>query len=255
MTAMKYIYHIVIIIGLSLFSLVQVQAQTKQEADGAYAKEQYQKASEIYSQLLQKEGKSAMLYFNLGDCYYRMGDMTKAVLNYQRAKQLEPGNKKIRHNLKLAQSKVADQIVPQSEMFFVTWTKAWMGTKTADGWASLAVTMFVLLLIGVAVYLFCPKMWLRKTGFFGALFFLLLTVVFHIFAVCQKKAVMDEPGAVVIAPVMEVKATPAATAARLFELHEGVTVSVIDNSMNDWKEILLEDGRSGWVRTSQLELI
>lgn len=253
---MKHIYNIFIVIGLCLFTVFQtVQAQSKQEADEAYAKEQYQKASVIYSQLLQKNGKSAVLYFNLGDCYYRMNDMTKAVLNYQRAKQLEPGNKKIRHNLKLAQSKVTDQIVPKSEMFFVTWTKAWMGTKTANGWATNAIIAFILLLVGVAVYLFCSKIWLRKVGFFGALFFLLLTVVFHIFAYQQKKMILEEPEAVVVAPLMEVKTTPVNTATKQFELHEGVTVTVIDNSMRDWKEIELVDGRSGWVHTSQLEFI
>lgn len=253
---MKNIYRICILLSLCLSVFFQtVQAQTKQDADAAYAKEEYQKASVIYSQLLQKGGKSAVLYFNLGNCYYRMDDMTKAVLNYQRAKQLDPGNKKIRHNLKLAQSKVSDQIVPKSEMFFVTWTKAWIGTKTADGWASCAVTVFILLLAGVAVYLFCTKLWLRKIGFFGALLFLLLTIVFNIFAYQQKKKITATPDAVLTASVVEVKNSPVNTAAKLFELHEGVTVTVIDNTMDEWKEIELDDGRTGWVRSSQLELV
>lgn len=253
---MKHIYNIFIIACLNLFILLPaVHAQTKHDADVAYGKEQYQKASEIYTQLLQKEGKSSVLYFNLGDCYYRMNDMTKAVLNYQRAKQLDPGNKKIRHNLKLAQSKVADQIVPQSEMFFVTWIKAWNSTKTADAWGTCAIVTFILILAGTAVYLFSSRVLLRKVGFFGALFFVFLTIVFNIFAYQQKKLVTDEPLAVVTVPLIDVKSAPAGAAARQFELHEGITVTIIDNSMKDWKEIKLEDGRNGWVRTSQLELI
>lgn len=253
---MNHIYHLFIIVCLNLFVLLPtVHAQSKQDADEAYRKEQYQKASEIYTRLLQKEGKSAVLYFNLGNCYYRMNDMTKAVLNYQRAKQLEPGNEKLRHNLKLAQSKVTDQIVPQSEMFFITWIKAWRSTKTADGWAAFAITAFIIVLIGVAAYLFSSKIIVRKIGFFGSIFFLILTIIFNIFAYYQKRMVTDEPVAVVTAPLMEVKSAPANAATRQFELHEGVTVTVIDNSMKDWKEIVLEDGRNGWVRTSQLELI
>lgn len=253
---MRHICHIFIVMCVSLFSVFQVgAAQTKQEADEAYSKEQYQKASEIYSQLLVKNGRNAVLYFNLGDCYYRMNDFTKAILNYQRAKQLDPGNSKIRHNLKLAQSKVTDQIVPESEMFFVTWTKAWMGTKTANAWGACAITTFILILIGVAVYLFCVKLWLRKVGFWGSLICLAFTVVFNIFAYNQKKKVTVEPDAVVMAPLVEVRTTPVTTAAKQFVLHEGVTVTVVDNSMKDWKEIQLEDGRSGWVQSSQLELI
>lgn len=244
-----------IIICLCLCSVFQAMAQTKQEADEAYAKEQYQKASQIYSKLLQENGKSAILYFNLGDCYYRMNDMPKAVLNYQRARQLEPGNSKIRHNLKLAQGQLADQFVPQSEMFFVTWTKAWMDTRTSDGWASCAIVMFVLLLAGIAVYLFCNKIWLRKVGFFGALLCLLLCVLFNIFGHYQKNKVTETPQAVVMAPVVEVKSTPASMSAKQFELHEGTTVTITDNSMQDWKGIELEDGRTGWVRAEQLEII
>lgn len=232
-----------------------LDAQTKQDADGAYAKEQYQKASQVYVRMLQENGKSATLYFNLGDCYYRMGDMTKAVINFQRALQIEPGNSKIRHNLRLAESKVTDQITPQSEMFFITWIKDWRGTKTANGWSSSAIVAFILLLATVALYLFGTRMWLRKTGFFAALFCLLLTVVFNIFAYQQRVLTTETPLAVVTAPLMDVKSAPAQDASRQFELHEGVSVRIIDNSMDAWKEIQLADGRTGWVRTSQLEQI
>lgn len=252
---MKTIYRFLIIMCLCTAGLQTVCAQDKAEADQAYAKEQYQKASQIYMQLLQKEGKSPELFFNLGDCYYRMDDMTKAVINYQRALQLDPGNRKIRHNLNLAQSKVVDQITPQSEMFFITWIKDWRDMKTADDWASSALVAFILLLVAVAFYLFGSKLWLRKTGFFAALIFLILTVLYNVFAYQQKTLIMETPQAVVTAVSMDVRTAPSLSASKQFELHEGISIRIIDNSMNDWKEIQLIDGRTGWVRTSQLELI
>lgn len=254
---MKAIYkvYLALCLWLGVCNVLPAFAQNKQEADNAYAREQYQKASQIYSQLLQKGGKSPELFFNLGDCYYRMGDMTKAVISFQRARQLAPGDKKIRHNLRLAQSKLTDQIAPQSEMFFVTWTKDWRDAKTADGWAVSGIVAFILLLAFTAVYLFGQKVWLRKTGFFAALFCLFLTIVYNVFAFQVKALVNDTPLAVVTAAAMNVNSTPSPTSNKLFELHEGTSVRVIDNSMKDWKEVKLQDGRTGWVRASQLEMI
>lgn len=252
---MNLIYRIFIIMCLCLTGIQTAFSQSKQDADQAYAREQYQKASLIYKQLLQKNGKSPELFFNLGDCYYRMDDMTKAVINYQRALQLDPGNRKIRHNLNLAQSKVTDQITPQSEMFFITWIKDWRGTKTADSWAASAIVVFILLLASVGVYLFCSRLWIRKAGFFAAFLFLILTILYNIFAYQQKVLVTERPQAVVTAALMEVKSAPASGSSKQFELHEGVSLRIIDNSMKDWKEIELIDGRTGWVRSSQLELI
>lgn len=232
-----------------------LSAQTKEDADRAYGQEQYQKASLIYERLLKEHGQSAMLYMNLGDCYYRMDDMPRAVLNFQRARRLDPGDGQIRHNLKLAQSRITDQIVPQSEMFFVTWTRSWMQTHTAFQWGCIALGVFVLTLAGLALYLFCNRIWLRKTGFFGALVCLLLTVIFNLFAWRQKVALAGNPLAVVMSPAAEVKNTPATTSGKAFELHAGTTVKVTDNSLKDWKGIELEDGRTGWIRTSVLEMV
>ena len=61
------------------------------------------------------------LYYNLGNAYYRMDDITHAVLAYERALLLSPGDTDVRFNLQMARSKTIDKIVPESEMFFVTW--------------------------------------------------------------------------------------------------------------------------------------
>ena len=95
-------------------------AVTKAQADSAYQQEHYQQAAQIYEQLL-KRGESADLYYNLGNAYYRMDDITHAVLAYERALLLSPGDADVRFNLQMARSKTIDKIVPESEMFFVTW--------------------------------------------------------------------------------------------------------------------------------------
>lgn len=106
---------------------------TKANADSAYANQQYQQAIKDYEELL-TEGVSAEIYYNLGNAYYRTDNITRAVLNYERALLLSPGDRDIRFNLQMARSKTIDKITPESEMFFFTWYHALVNLLSVDGW-------------------------------------------------------------------------------------------------------------------------
>ena len=70
---------------------------TKAEGDSAYMKNDFASAIQVYEALLTK-GEAADLYYNLGNSYYKSGDIAKAILNYERALLLQPGNGDIRAN-------------------------------------------------------------------------------------------------------------------------------------------------------------
>lgn len=245
----------IIIILLACIGFAPVlMAQTKAEADSAYGKEMYDKAIQIYSTLLQ-QGESADIYYNLGNCYYKKDNIAKAVLNYERAALIEPGDGNIRFNLELARSKTIDKITPESEMFFVTWYRALVNVTGVDGWARLAVGAFLLMLLSFALFLFAEKVVLKKIGFFCAIGLLFLVIFSNIFAYQQQVRLSERIGAVVMASSVVVKSTPNESGTDLFVLHEGTRVEVIDDTMKDWKEIRLADGKVGWMRKEQMEII
>ena len=229
-------------------------AVTKAEADSAYVRGDYQQAIAKYEALL-KLGASAELYYNLGNAYYRTENIPEAVLNYERALLLSPGDRDIRFNLQIARSKTFDKIVPESEMFFVTWYRSLVSMMSVDAWARTALVSLALTIILLLVYLFSDRLWLRKSGFFGGVALLLLFVVANIFAWQQKQELLNRKGAIVFAPAITVKSTPAANGTDLFILHEGTKVVITDNSMKDWKEIRLADGKQGWVESKHVRVI
>jgi tetratricopeptide (TPR) repeat protein len=229
-------------------------AVTKVEADSAYARGQYQQAISDYEALL-KNGASADLYYNLGNAYYRTENITRAVLNYERALLLSPGDRDIRFNLQLAQSKTIDKIVPESEMFFITWYHSLVNLMSVDGWARTAIFSLTLVIILSLLYLFSERIWLRKIGFFGGFVLLLLFVLSNIFAWQQKQNLLFRKGAIVVAPLVTVKSTPAKNGTDLFILHEGTKVNITDGSMKGWKEIRLADGKEGWIESNKIETI
>jgi tetratricopeptide (TPR) repeat protein len=229
-------------------------AVTKVEADSAYARGEFQQAIKDYEALL-KQGASADLYYNLGNAYYRTENITRAVLNYERALLLSPGDRDIRFNLQIAQSKTIDKIVPESEMFFFTWYRTLVNLMSVDGWARTSLVSLALVIILLLVYLFSNHIWLRKIGFFGGIVLLLLFVISNVFAWQQKQNLLFRKGAIVIAPSVTVKSTPANNGTDLFVLHEGTKVMITDSSMKDWKEIRIADGKEGWIESKQLEEI
>jgi tetratricopeptide (TPR) repeat protein len=235
-------------------SFVNASALTKAEADSAYMAGNYQQAVALYDSLLQ-QGVSTELYYNMGNCYYRLDDMTHAVLYYERALLLSPGDGDVRFNLQMARSKTIDKIVPESEMFFVTWYRSVVSLASADGWGRMAVAFFLLTAILALLYLFTNRMWMRKTGFFGALVMLLCFVLCNIFGYSQKKDFENRRGAIIMESAVNVKSTPAHDGTDLFILHEGTKVTIIDNTMREWKEIRVSDGKRGWLETKQIEVI
>ncbi|MBQ4386043.1 MAG: BatD family protein [Prevotella sp.] len=229
-------------------------AVTKAEADSAYAKEQYQQAARDYEALL-RQGVSAELYYNLGNCYYRMDQITQAVLSYERALLLSPGDRDIRFNLQMARSKTIDKITPESEMFFVTWYRSLVNLQSVDAWARLALIALVVAIVLALVYLFSDRIWLRKVGFFGGIALLLVFVLSNLFAWQQKRGLDHRTGAVIVRSAVNVKSTPSQNGTDLFILHEGTRVTITDDSMRGWKQVRVADGKEGWLETKEIEVI
>lgn len=233
---------------------LSANAITKQNADVEYAKGNYQQAIKDYQEIL-KTGVSSEIYYNLGNAYYRTDNITQALLAYERALQLSPGDNDIRFNLQYARSKTIDKITPETEMFFVTWYNSLVNFTSVDRWANTAIISIVMALLLILVFLFAPQMWARKSGFYGSAVFLLLFAFANLFAFQQKHELETKQGAIVIAPTVNVKKTPAASGTDVFVIHEGTRVDITDRGMKQWRGIKLADGREGWLKTSQIEEI
>ena len=244
-----------ILLAIMIFAIpAPATAITKKNADDEYKKGNYMQAIRDYEELL-KKGPGVELYYNLGNAYYRTDNITRAVLNYERALLLSPGDDDIRFNLQMARSKTIDKITPKSEMFFVTWYKSLVNFTSIDGWANTAIVSIAIALLLILCYLFGKKILIRKAGFYGAMFFVLLFIASNIFAYEQRRILTRRTGAIITSTSAALKKTPVANSEYNTIIHEGSRVEIIDDTMKDWKLVELEDGREGWIQSSQMERI
>ena len=227
---------------------------TKAQGDSAYMRNDYASAIQIYESLL-KKGEAAEIYYNLGNSYYKADDIAKAILNYERALLLQPGNADIRANLEIARSKTIDKVVSVPDIFFVAWVKSLINCLSVDAWAKLGIVFFILLLISFSLFFLFKQIVWKKSGFIAGIVFLFLVVLSNIFASEQKSELVNRNKAIILSPSVTVRSTPSESGTSLFILHEGHKIEVKDNSMREWKEIRLEDGKVGWVPTSAIEVI
>lgn len=247
-----------LIIFLFVFSAGKVSSQEIRSlvdsANQYYSEGRYEQAINHYKQILDKGYESAGIYYNLGNAYYKANQLAPAILNYERARLREPGNEDIKYNLQLARSQITDKIENIPEFFITRWIRQLIDVFPSDIWAIISMLTFVAFLALFSVYLYGQRMGLKKAGFWVGLLALAIAVASFVFASRQKEEVMNSEQAIVFAPKVTVKSSPAESGTDLFVIHEGTKVYIEDN-MGEWYEISLSDGSQGWLRKKNVEQI
>ncbi|MDR2469470.1 MAG: tetratricopeptide repeat protein [Tannerella sp.] len=228
--------------------------ETLREAETAYAQEDYAKAIELYESVLKTYGDSYEVYYNLGNACYKAGKIAAAILNYERALLIRPGDRDIRHNLEIAGTRTVDHIEPLGDLLLSQWFRAVQHLFAVDTWATIGLITFILFAGCLALFFFDKRMFLRKTGFYTGIALFIIVLFANIFAWNERKALTERNGAIVFAPTVTVKSTPDAGGLDLFVLHEGTKV-FIRSVIGEWNEIELEDGSIGWIHRKDIEKI
>ena len=221
----------------------------------AYSQGQWKAAEQNWKGIADAGLTSPVLCCNLGDAFFKDGDYPSAILWYERALKLDPSYKDARFNLDLAAAQVQDRIDSVPEFFLVGWARSFCYLLSSDAWAVLSCILLALALAALLIFLLSQGSGARKAGFFSALILALLFLLAVSAAGWQKSEFERADEAIVMKPVVPVKSAPSRGDSKdLFILHEGTKVRIID-SVGDWNNVSLSDGRQGWMPSETLEII
>ena len=241
--------------------LISFQAGFSQEAriqlsqaNQLYREAQYQKAAQLYEQVLKNGYESAALYYNLGNCYFKLENIPAAVLSYERAKRLSPRDEDVSYNLRLANLRVVDKIEPLPQLFFIEWWNGFLTLFSSDGWAIAAIISLWVAGIGGALFLLFRTAIAQRVAFSVALVSVLSCAISGIGVYQQLRGERADRAAIVFSPSVSVKSAPDAQSTDLFVIHEGVKVELTDE-VGDWKKVRLADGKIGWLPVEVIQLI
>jgi hypothetical protein len=183
-----------------------------------------------------------------------MNEYSRAILWYERAKRLDPGDEDINYNLNVANTKISDKIEPLPELFYKRWYNGLVQAFSIDTWARILVFLFLAGLLCLILYLTSRVLILRKIGFWSALVMFFLSFSALVFAWSGHSFTKSTSEAIVFAPTITVKSSPDEKSTDLFVLHEGAKVRLLDN-ISGWYEIRIANGSVGWLPNNSLEKI
>lgn len=224
-------------------------------ANAAYAEGRWADAVADYTIISDAGLESASLYCNAGNAYFKDGNIPMAIVCYERSLKLDPSYEDARFNLDLLNAGLQDRIDPVPELILKTWFRKFCYVADSDAWTIIFIVSFAVFCGLVLLFLLGRTIAARRSGFFAGIAVLLFAIMALSFAVWQKNDYMRADEAVVMRPVTSVKSSPSGEASKdLFILHEGTKVKLIDQ-LGTWSNVELADGRQGWMKTDDLEVI
>jgi tetratricopeptide (TPR) repeat protein len=240
---MKHLIYIVVFI--TSFGFAQSGFE---KGNVLYQKGQYEQAIQAYESVLDSHQQSAELYFNLGNCYYKLNKVAPAIYNYEKALVLAPEDADITNNLKFAKKLTIDEVKDVPKVGFAKLLRDFTGIYHFNTWAWISV-VFGLLFLGFFIgYYFSPSTRSKRIFFFGMFVWIVSLLVSLGAAIFEKNHFVNERPAIVFAEVTEVKSEPQKASPATFTLHEGTKVFVLE-TLGKWKKIQLTDGTEGWIES------
>ena len=216
-----------------------------------YSEDRFEDAINTYEKIVAQGYEAPELYYNLGNAYFKSHKITYAILNYERARLLDPGNEDINYNLDIARSFVVDKIETVPEFFIPQWHKSLVNMFSGNAWAIISLASFILLLIFLSLYLYTRTYGIKKLSFWINVLLVYLTVSSFVFSMNHRKGVLHPGTALILTPSVTVESSPDESGTDLFLIHEGTKVNVKE-SVGDWTRIKLSDGKEGWIPTGSL---
>lgn len=240
-----------------LFALVPGQGGTARvfdEANILYQQQEYAAALEKYSQIEQQGMVSSALLFNIANCHYKLNQIGKAILYYERARRLDPRDEDITANLAIANQAIVDKIAPPPEFAFARSFRASLLFVPFRSVLHLTAFLYLTITALIVVFTFLRPKTLRTTVRKLLIVSVTLLLVALGLAGLQWRDSINRVDGVIQVDEISAKSSPGEEDIEVFTIHEGTKVR-IDQETEDWLEIVLPDGKVGWVPARSVETI
>ena len=231
------------------------QQRLFEEGNAFYREGEWAKALAAYDNILTMGYESGFLYYNMGNCYYKLENVGRSILYYERARKWIPGNPDLMANLALANLSVVDKIEPLKEFIVSRLLRGVFTLFPYNTHVIITLTAYCFFMGTLITWIVTRRNTLRKVM---VRMIWILGIVFLILGISLAGRSIDQNRrieAVILADRVDVMSAPNPEGGiEVFTLHEGTKVR-LDQRAGDWIEIILADGKVGWVKREVLEII
>jgi tetratricopeptide (TPR) repeat protein len=221
-------------------------------ANRLYEQRKFQEAATKYEDLLRAGAASPIVYFNLGNAWFKAGQLGRAIAAYREAQRLAPRDPNVRFNLQF----VRKQVTGSEQWPGPVW-KQWLANLTLNEWTIAAVGAFWVLFILLALGEIRPS-WRSGLRMWTAM----AAVAFLACAFLLGAAMHDEHklnSAVVVVPNTVVRYGPLEESREFYQLRDGSELQVLDEKKTAENQswLMVQDAarRTGWLKRQEVVIL
>ena len=237
------------------FAQDETQVETMLLANQLYERGNFSEAARTYDEVVRGGIQDHVLYYNLGNAYFKQGDMGRALLNYERASRLAPRDEDVRSNLASVREQRIDQyehVEPSLLTQITTFTQAWL---TSNEMALISLSLWLFFTLALLLYWNLNVGTLRN-GLQSVLLFAFLLLSMSLLLLGNRYYVeQDTPKVVVIVDEVEVLNHPSEDGVAEFTLHSGAELYLTETRGGRAHVMLTSDELQGWVPVRSVERI
>ncbi len=226
---------------------LSAQGEIFERGDQLYQEGDYRAALEAYEAVLSAGHESAALHYNLGNAYFKVGDLGRSILEWERARVRSPGDPDVLANLELARSLTADAIEPLPRFWLFSAVSWWVGLVPRGPLILIVALAWLAVTGGAMTRILARNADAKRLGSWLATGGVAVVLILGSNLALRELRIGQPERGVILAAAVPVQSAPADDDdLTLFEVHEGTLVRVYQRA-GTWVEIVLEDGKVGWV--------
>ncbi len=217
-----------------------------------YEDGKYNEALEVYKTIEQNNYRSAPLFFNIGNCYFELGEPGWAILYYLKARRLDPADDDIINNLEFARQFMPTRLVGVKINPFAEFMDTVVTPFTLEMSAWLASIAFILLILFLALAI---HLGMRGTGTkIIGYSLLILTIATSVVTTYKYKTEYQTDYGVIVEEEANIFSAPSEESDLEFVGAFGLTFE-IEKSSREYYLVMFENGRKGWINKSKVGII
>jgi tetratricopeptide (TPR) repeat protein len=244
----------ILVLFISPLSFSQEAALQFENANQLYRDGKYQGAIDMYGQIYNNGFESPSLHYNMGNAFFKLNNISRSILSFERARRLSPSDEDILYNLRLANLKVIDKIEPVPELFFIGWWNSFVNLMSSSQWAVLIICLLWVTAIATAGLLLLKRAVVQRILLLLSMIAIFFTIISFVGMFQRLSDEKSDTQAIITLQTVSVKSAPDDKSTDLFVLHEGVKVELLDY-VAKWNKIKLLDGKVGWLEEDAVEVI
>jgi tetratricopeptide (TPR) repeat protein len=226
-------------------SLAELSPAAFDAANKLYEQGKFGEAASAYEKLLQSGQASTALYFNLGNAWFKAGQLGRAIVAYHQAQVISPRDPDVLANLQFARNQVSGPTSASSG-----WER-WLARLSLNEWTGLAAGSLWLCFLLLILQQWRPALKpALRNPLIGAGLIVVLLCSFFGAALYQNRVARP---AVVIASEAALRHAPIEESPAATTVHDGAELRILDRK-DDWLQVRTDALHIGWVRHDQVLL-